>query len=618
MTDIEIQPRKQDVEDFLTHTTLARYLSERCRRYVNNDQWTREEVHKLQLRGQAAITNNRCKPKVESFKGLIEQNKTDPKAYPRTQMHEQAAEVITDGLRFVSDNVDLHQDKMDVADNIFVEGYGGAITDFVVKKDKQVEITVDHIPWDRIFFDPYSRRKDFSDARYMGIVLWMDKAEALEKFPKKEEAIDEALNAHFDFDETFEDRPRWVDGSGDRKRIRIAQEFFKDKGQWHLCYFTGEGFLMEPELSPYQDEEGEPTNPIELQHAYIDADNDRFGEVVYWLDMQDEINHRRSKYLYMLSERQTYGNNKSIPKGGIEEVKRELAKARGHVQMEDGVFGQDFGIIQNADMGLAQFQLLEEAKREFDATSSNPSLSLERQTGDVSGVAFQKLQNAALLELASLFGCITAWEKRIYRQIYWRMKQFWTKEKWIRVTDDQKKLRWVGMNVPITAQERLEEVINDESEDPFVRQVAARNYMQLMQTQDPRLQELVEVRNPLPELMMDIKLEQSIDTVNVQQEQFKELVLLAQGRPEVPFTTLLKLSSLNSDVKDEVIDEIEQQREAALNAQGQASQLQAENVQADTELKISKATESQQKSIQTNLENQLLTQQPAEITSVAV
>ena len=53
------------------------------------------------------------------------------------------------------------------------------------------EVRINHIPWNRVFFDPHSSRPDFADARYMGVVLWKDRDEVLEEWPGSE-AIPEA------------------------------------------------------------------------------------------------------------------------------------------------------------------------------------------------------------------------------------------------------------------------------------------------------------------------------------------------------------------------------------------------------------------------------------------
>ena len=165
-----INTHRQHVEDFLNLTEEARILSENDRDYTNNKQWTEEEAQKLRSRNQNPIVVNRIKPKVEGLKGLLVNRKTDPKAFPRTMKHEKAAEVVTDGLRFVDDNVGLDQIYLEVSDNVFVEGYGGVIIDTRIRKGEH-EVNVSQIPWDRIYFDPHSRRRDFKDARYMGIII---------------------------------------------------------------------------------------------------------------------------------------------------------------------------------------------------------------------------------------------------------------------------------------------------------------------------------------------------------------------------------------------------------------------------------------------------------------
>lgn len=554
MEDKLTTPRKR-VEDFLNQTESARYLSERDRDYCDNKQWTQEEEAKLRSRNQAAITINRIKPKVEGLKGLLINRRTDPKAYPRTQAHQESAEVVTDALRYVADKEDLDGIELDVADNVFVEGYGGAIVD-VKQAGKEIEIDIECIPWDRIYFDPHSRKIDFSDANYMGIIIWMDKAEAEAKF-KTEITTD---SAEF---ETFEDRPRWIDTK--RNRVRICQHFEQVEEKWEMSYFAGDKYLVEPKASPYLDEDGEPTNPIELVSAHIDRDNNRFGEVRYWIDPQDEINHRRSKALHLLSVRQTSSRKGAV--SDIDGMKRELAKPDGHVEYE-GEKG-DFEVLPTGDMAQAQFQLLEEAKRELDAIGFNAQLSGERQ-GDLSGKAVNLLQQAGTLELASTYSAINQWKKRIYRQIWYRIRQFWDKERWVRVTDDFKDLKWVGFNVPATVQSILEEKINDETVPEFERKQAAQMFMQMMQAKDPRLQEVVEIKNPVAKLDMDIILDHSPNMINVQQEQFELMANLAANRPEIPFTALLKLSEVRD--KEDLIDQIEE-----------GEKRQAEVIQANAE-----------------------------------
>jgi hypothetical protein len=612
---IEVNDLKKHVEDFLYQTEPARLLSEMDRDYKDNKQWTKEEIATLTARGQAPVTDNRIKQKVEGLKGLLIQRRSDPKGYPRTQAHEEASEATTDALRYVGDNADMDDLELEVFDNVIVEGYGGCIVDTIGRGDSK-EVMPTLIPWDRIYFDPYSRRSDFKDAQYMGIVIWMDVDVAKQQFKGKDDAIDAAL-AESSIDETFEDRPRWNETNGDRKRVRIAQEFFLDDGVWHMCIFSGNSYLVDPEPSKYLDEDGNPENPIELVGAYIDRDNNRFGEVRFWIDMQDEINHRRSKFLFTLSSRQTIGRKGAVP--DIDAMKTELSKPNGHVEYE-GEKGE-FEILPTGDMANGQFSLLEQSMAAMDSSSFNAQLSGERQ-GDLSGKAVQSLQMAGMLETNSLYNAMNSWKKRVYRQVWYRIKQHWTKEKWIRVTDDYNKLRWVGFNIDITRQQQMEEFINDDSHPEQERKEAARIFVQLQQNQDPRLQEVVKTQNPIAELDMDIILEQSVSSLNVQQEQFAILSKLAENRPEVPFTALLRMSELRD--KEDLIQEIQQgqeqaqqiaQQNAELETQDKTLSLQGKQIDnkkksADIDKTAADTTNTNMKSITAQLENENLMRFP--------
>lgn len=600
---------KERVEEFLTHTETARALSERDRDYKDNKQWTEQEIAKLQSRNQAPIVVNRIRPKVEGLKGLLIQRRTDPKAYPRTKKDEKAAEVVTDGLRYVADNTKFNNVKLDVADNIFVEGYGAALID-VKEEGGKVEIDITHIPWDRYYYDIHSRKLGFTDKRWDGIILWMDIEEVMDSFElsrkKAEELLHQDEGTGF---ETFDDRPMWVDKK--RDRIRVCQHFQIEKGVWMMSYFTSSGFLMKPIESPYLNEFGEPMNPIEAQSGNIDRENNRFGEVRYWIDLQDEINHRRSKFLHLNSVRQTAGRKGVIP--DIPSMKRELAKPDGHVEY-NGDKG-DFEILKTGDMSDSQFLLYQDGKGELDAVGFNAQLSGERQ-GDLSGKAIVNLQQAAINELSSLYAGIEDWENRCFRQVWYRMRQFWGKEKWIRILDDQSNIRWVGMNQQITLQQQLEETINDESLDLPTRQQASQIFLPLMQNQDPKLQEVVEIRNDITELDIDIILTTSLDSINMQQEQFELLAKVMQTRPEIDIKHLISASELRN--KDDLIKDIDSSRQAQSQAQQQNAQLEAAKTEAETQDKAASAMKKEQEAIQASIQNAQLIEDPPEDASVVI
>lgn len=576
----ELEARRREFDDFLEATEGARALSARCRDYRDNKQWTEEERAVLARRRQAPITVNRIAPKIDFIRGLEERSATDPQAYPRTRKHEASADAVTDALRFVADANEFDALSVDVLEFCAVEGYGGAVVDVEYVRGEYV-VRLHDLSHDRVYFDPHSRKRDFSDCAYKGIVRWLDEDEAKREFPGKAREISQAFETVTDETDgtTFEDKPRWIDRV--RRRIRVCRHYYRKGGEWWVCYFSGHIFLVEPQVSPLLDEFGEPCCPIEIQSVYVDRDNNRYGVVAAWLDIQDEINHRRSKALHLFSSRQTFGNQQAIP--DPTRAKEELKKPDGHIELGMGEFGKDFGVLPTGDMAQGQLALLQEAKNEIDQMGANAALT-GKESRDLSGRALRSLQDTGQIELGPLFSGHRRWKRRIYRQIWARIKQFWTEERWVRVTDEWDTLRWVGLNARVTVAEALQERAEDEARPPEVRQQAAMLLQHMQQVQDPRLSQVVEIRNPVAELDMDIVIDEVPDAVTLQDEQFRTLADLARtyGPEKVPFEVMLQLSGMRHKRKVmEMLEEVGKPSPEQMQAQQQAMQIQMAGAEAE-------------------------------------
>lgn len=537
-------------------TRDARVKAERDRDYVDHKQLTAQEISTLKQRKQPPIQINRIKPKVDFLRGIEREGRTDPKAFPRTPGHDEDAESATDSLRFIADNTSFDQTKSAGFDNLLVEGVEGAE---VVWNVEEKEIEINHLHWDRVFYDPHSRKPDFTDAKYKGLVVWLDEDDAKATYKGKDAIIDSAFADH-GIDRTYDDKPTfWVDAK--RKRVKVCQIYYQERGNWKLAHYTKAGFLVDPIDSPWIDDKGKPECGIELQSAYVDRDGNRYGVVRSLIDIQDEINKRRSKALHLLSQRQTFSNERAVGRDGIRKLKSELAKPDGHIEMNAGAeFGKDFGTLDTNDLATGQFSLLQEAKQEIDAVGANAALT-GKEDQNQSGRAILARQSGGQLELTPIFDGHRAWQLRIYRQAWNRVRQFWTSERWIRVTDDEKNLKWVGLNRTITAGEQLQ---NEMGSIPPEFEG------------DPRLNVPVGIDNPISELDIDIIMEDIPDVVTIQQEQFDQLAQMYQANPQtnenpegVPWKMVVEASALRN--KDKVLgkeeDEGEQDPEMLAMAQ---------------------------------------------------
>ncbi len=540
-------------------TTQERQYAERDRDWYDGKQLTAEEIEALRKRGQPDLVVNRIKRKIDYLKGLEIAQRTDVRAWPRNPDDERAAEAATDALRFVADEAKLKHVKSDVWEHMLIEGYGGAEVVVEDSGDGNPDIRIIGVPWDRLFRDPHSRKADFSDAKYVGLVLWMDEDDVRARWPDAADGVIESAIGDTGLSDTYDDRPKdggWWDTK--RNRLRVVQMYHREpNGEWMRCVFTRWGTLEPSEPVAYRNGKGETVCPLIMRSAYADRDNRRYGIVREMIDPQSEVNKRRSKALHHFTTRQIVTEEGAIR--DEDDARRQMTRPDGFIKTRPGA---RFDVLPAAEMAQGQLVLMQEAKAELDL--AGPNAALMGQQGEApSGKAIQLNQRGGVIEIGPLTDAIRAWERDIYAAIWDRVRQFWTAEKWIRVTDDERNLRWVGLNQRVTLRQALEEMDPDQAG-------AIAQQMGIMSAQDPRLEEVVEVRNQTNEMAVDIVLDEVPDVASVQQEQFADLVTLARGGLPIPPKAIILASSLRN--KDAILEEIEAQQQAAAQAmQAQAA-----------------------------------------------
>ncbi len=568
-------------------TYEARLNSERDRDYYDGLQLSQEEVNELRRRGQPPIVINRVRRKVNFLKGLEVQRRVDPRAFPRTPAHEIDAEGATSALRFVASNTNFDKIRTAVWAHMLVEGYGG-VEILHEEARGQVEIVANLYSWDRLFYDPHSSELDFSDARYIGSVAWMDAEELKEKYPAAKDDIQWTLSDVI-AGETFDDRPRYTMWANrQRNRVRVVMMWHVEKGQWKFCKYH-KGGILEQGDSPYVDEDGDTVCPLVMQSMYCDRENRRYGIVRDMIDPQDEINKRRSKALHMLTMRQTKGEKGAVQ--SIAAMKRELARPDGHVEVTPQM---DFEILPTGDLASGQVALLQEAKDEIDLMGANSALAGE--TGEsASGRAVMARQQGGLTELAADNDKLTDWTIRCYEQMWLRIRQFWDHPRWIRVTDNENQPQWVGLNQPKTVGDVLLSMPVEQA-----RMEAAQ--LGIMHSADPRLQMIAGVENAIPRMEMDIEIEEVPDQINLDWEQFQAITglgpALMQTNPALAPTfaeLMIDLApGIESDTRRKLREGIEQAEEqaaqqGAMQAQVGEQQMKLEMGKAEADIEATQA-----------------------------
>src|SRR5215475_4584683 len=531
------------------------------RSYRHGAQWTPAQVEVFNLRKQPVVTYNRIGRKIDAIIGLMEKMKQDPKAFPRNpqQTDEMGAELATASVRYVLES-DLRETRMPYAIEAgAVDGIGG-VEMMLIRGDKgDVDIGFAIVDQDSFFYDPRSFRADFSDARYMGVAKWLTVEDAQALAPDKMVEVANQSGIGEDMTAGFSGRDeRWFNTTADEKKLRVVDLWYRSRGKWNWCMFTG-GLKMAEGQAYFFDEKGQEICKYIMYSSFVDHDGDRYGFVRNLRSAQDEINQRRSKGLHELASRRIRAEDGAFP--DIEVARREAVRPDGVVIYNKG-FEVDFddqARLQNIE---GQFKFLEEAKNEIENFGPSPALigqGLEYK----SGRAINLLQQAGIAELGPFVVGVKNWKLRIYRAIWNACQRYWTAERWIRVTGDDGVAQMVQ--------------VNGVGIDPM--------------TGFPRMV------NTLGNLDVAFVLDEGPDEVNMMADAYDTLVALATQGAKIPPQVLLELSPLQNSVKKKLLSMLDQPdplRDQAKQIALAQESAKTDEIRSKTALNVAKGRETVQ------------------------
>lgn len=538
------------------------------RKYYHAKQWTDGEIATLKKRKQPIVTDNRVARKIDFLVGVEQRMRRDPKAFPRTPKHENDADSATASVRFVCDMNRWEKTASDVAHDGMVSNCG-----VVWIGIEAGEVKIKQVDVSRFFYDPRSIKADFSDARFMGVHLWLDIDEAVETWPQQEEKLRNMVNN--DSGESAliradqDQAEQWADF--ERQRVRVIEFWEKTREGWTYCFFCGQ-IELDSGISPYLDEKGRPEPPYHAWTSYVDEKGDRYGIIRNLKSMQDEINHRRSKFLHMINVRQVHVQKGTVD--DVDELRRQLSRPDGVIE-HNGEWGKTIGMVDQSDQVKGQADLLIEAQSALENLGPNPGL-IGKGGGiaDQSGRAILAQRDSGMTELSPVFERLRDWKLRCYRAMWNRIRQAWTGERWIRVTDDQRSLKFLGINT---------------------------------MTQDPN--GFLVPQNFVAEIDVDIIMDEGPDTVVMKEELLQTMSQLGEAAAGPMGKIMIELSNVpDKEMLLKMIDDAAapppqmvamQERMAQLEAMFKAVQIDekvaaVENKRADTISKLAAAMTPQQ------------------------
>lgn len=563
--DIVIRAQKM-FDDSETSEQQNRLCCERDKDYYDGYQLTQDEIRQLKGAGMAPVALNKIKPKMDTAITKERRNKTRPDALPNNPESEQGAIAATEAIRYVLNSQKFDKTRVAVFEDALIYGTGVSRVDIVKSPKGEIQILINHVNWDRFFYDRRSRERDFKDARYVGEVFWDNLESVQNKFPDKADALRGAvtLSSSSAFN-TYDDKPNYKWVSDDQNRVMLIDVWYKMDGTIYQTLIAGNVLLSHIE-TPFKDDEGNPEWPFDAYSQFVDRDGNRYGSVRNLIDLQDEVNKRRQKGLYLSSVRQLLIEEGAVD--DIDQVRSEFAKPDGCIVIQNPQMKLE--IVTTTDMAQAQYQYMQQAIDEIEKMGFTPSqqgVDAQELSGKALGMRLQAANSSTDL----IFDIQIEWKHSVYRKVWRRIKQYWTNEKWLRTTTQgSNSPEWLGLNIPITEGQML-----------LMRE--AQKGVQItpeLEQQALTMTKVIKIDNNVAEMDVDIVLEDVPDTPTIETQQFDQVTRLVEAGIQLPPDVVIEASSLKN--KQSILKRLRGEVELPPEVQQQLQLLTQQNAELQT------------------------------------
>lgn len=479
--------------------------------FYDHIQWSDEDRAVLAARHQAPLTYNKIKMALDWVIGTERRTRIDGKVHPREEADVDNAAVKTELLKYLSDTNRVPWERSLAFKDAAIAGIGW--TEETVRADRSDEpVMVSHVPWRQMLFDPYSRKLDLSDARFVFRIKHVDVEYAEAMFPQRLGIISRSAHDHLALEEdlgTEMDLPqvwrrydsrgheiasrtlrggRFSVGGSMRLRIRLIECWFRvpkpvkklwggefdgaifdtanpdhraaaEKiGQGNTVYSLSDAVTETIMCAIMTDAGLLQLMPSPFKHGHFpftpywcyrrDRDGMPYGIVRGVRDAQEDLNKRFSKLLWALSANQLFFEEDAMEEDDVEHNKRELAKPNGAIKLKKGGLNK-YKVERNMDMAEGQIKMLElDAAHIHDGSGVNREM-LGRDTNAVSGRAILAKQNEGAVSTAELFDNARLAHQLSGEKQLSLTEQFMTKPKQFLIVGERRGMDWRKINQPV-------------------------------------------------------------------------------------------------------------------------------------------------------------------------
>lgn len=156
--------------------------------FVAGDQWSQEDLGKLQAEGRPAVTFNRTAPMIDAVSGLEINNRTSVHYFPREIGDVKPNEILTATADWIRDGCDAEDEESEAFKDSAICGVGVTETRMDYEEDPEGKVIDERRDPLMVFPDPHAKRRSYKDARYVFHAEWVDKSDIESRWPDKEVA----------------------------------------------------------------------------------------------------------------------------------------------------------------------------------------------------------------------------------------------------------------------------------------------------------------------------------------------------------------------------------------------------------------------------------------------
>lgn len=595
----EAERERRQIEDWYLESSdgLAECFAQMAldHSYYDHLQWSEQEKQEMLARGQAPLVFNKVALTIDWITGTERRTRVDFQVKAKRKEAVESASVKTKLLKYQSDTNLIGWNRSQSFKQAAIGGVGWL--EASIRGDLSEELVLhDHVPYQQIRWDIFSRKLNLDDCRYIHRLKWMDLDYALTLFPNREDILRQSAKSHVVADEEFGgemlDLPqpfrrydsrgaeivqrRWsggmpIAGNSFRLRVPVRDTWFRaprriqriwgvdlrgvrfdpndaamqdavQKGYASLSDAVTEdirshiwvpGGSLFRGISPFK-HGSFPYTPIWCKRR--NDDGTPYGVIRGIRDAQDDYNKRRSKMLWLLSSNQMFHEESAIDPDKIDDVKRNLAKPNGVVELKDGALsGSKIKIERNIDLADAQAMLLEQDAAHIHDGSGVNREQLGRDTNATSGRAIYAKQQEGAVTTAELFDNLRLAVQLDGSKLLSLTEQFMTLPMQFRIAGDSAAGAdddWVDVNQPelVDGQWQLRNDISKSDADFVVDQIDFRESVRAAQAE--QMFDMLKAMPPAVQLaLLDIVVEMT-DMPNRQQVADRIRKITGQSGPD--------------------------------------------------------------------------------------